>query len=81
MTSSQVRTAVGVVRGLAFGETPVAGRYARIRLARDPGYFMDFDDPDRWESTMGRRVAIWYVEQLGSDGLTWRVVLDAREHR
>lgn len=72
-------TAVGMVRSVILGTTVKGDAYARIRLARDTGYFMDFDDPDAWPDLKGSSVCIWFTEQMGDDGRMWRVALDV-EH-
>jgi hypothetical protein len=70
-------TIEGMVRGLVLRDSERAGPYARIRLASDLGYLFDFDDPDSWEGLRGCRVRVECIEQLGEDGYTYRVVLNA----
>lgn len=76
MTAEVIGPAAGVVRSVAFGTTTKGEEYARIRLARDTRYFMDFDDPDAWNAYRGSPVLIWFTEQQGEDGHLWRVALD-----
>jgi hypothetical protein len=71
--------AEGVVRGLIITESPQAGRYARVRLARENPYYHDFDCPDDWDDLRGARVWIWWEPSIGSDGMTYRRVLDFEE--
>lgn len=75
--TKDVFTEKGWVRAVVHGETDKAGPYARIRLARDPGYLFDFDNPDAWHEDMrDTYVTIWFTEQAGADGFTYRVILD-----
>jgi hypothetical protein len=76
---SDLSVAKGRVRSVFLGDTKGGEPYARIRLARDTGYFMDFDEPDVWPALQGQDVSIWYATQIGDDGYTWRVVLDVED--
>ena len=80
MSVETIGPVAGVVRSVVIGTTVKGEVYARIRLARDPGYFMDFDDPEAWLEMKGTPVLIWFTEQVGEGGLTWRVALDVEEY-
>jgi hypothetical protein len=77
--AEELSVTTGRVRSVLIGTTRKETEYARIRLARDTGYFMDFDEPHVWQGLEGRWVTIWYATQLGEDGHVWRVVLDMLE--
>jgi hypothetical protein len=77
VSGRQVKIAQGRVRGVHIGESPQAGEYARIRLAGDSGYFMDFDQPDFWDGIQGQHVEVsFYETERDKDGViyTYRVV-------
>jgi hypothetical protein len=73
---SQVFTTQGVVRGLRFKQSDAASEYARIRLAGDPNFYMDFDEPLEWEDRKGHLVTLSWCWSLSSDGLWYRLILD-----
>ena len=75
-TDGSMGRSEGRVRGLAFGDTEAGAPYARIRLAGQREYFMDFDDPDGWHLSQNTHVRITWVSQVSKDGHTYFVILD-----
>jgi hypothetical protein len=77
MNADEVFVSQGMVRGLQFGNSAPGGDFVHIRLARDPDYYIDFDEPEYWEDKKYNVVRVWWIDSLNErTGLTYRKVLD-----
>ena len=76
MSGPEVLRSQGVVRGLKIAESDAAGTYASVRLAGDPSFYKDFDSPESWEGLKGKPVSIVWYWSDGSNGMTYRVIID-----
>jgi hypothetical protein len=75
-TEAEVTSTQGRVRGVHIGESAQGGQYARVRLAGDPGYLMDFDDPEIWPDLKGRLVEVEYYDSPSpTTNYVYRVVV------